>query len=173
MIMRYRIASLIVFVLLSGLFACQRTVDHEDLSPRVQEFLKSDEGTFRGLDFDTDILNVENKEGAELVEKDDGYLLYNMNREGYTAEIGYYFDGEEKLNMIRSTLSFDDEATRQLFMEELTKYYNSLYVGGTDIDERTRMWEFNATSGQQGSVEITMKTTDSNINLDFIKYYEY
>lgn len=173
MLQRYITLLFLAATLLYGLSACQRSVDHDDLSPPVQDFLKTGEGTFRGLEFDDSMLNIENRESAELVEKDDGYLLYILQRENYSAEIGYYFDGEDKLNMIKATISFKDESTLPAFKEDLTKYYNSKYVGGANADENTRMWEYKATSGEKGTVEVVMKTAGARISLDFIKYYEY
>lgn len=155
--------------------------DFEDFNPHTKFILKNEEMVFRGVEFDKDKSVVLEKESGEPVEEFPDYLHYKYNFEEnkkQQLELEYFFNSDNRLDMIIAYYKLKDEAEQSLVFDELIREFTKRFGPGEKDELGWYTWKFKDQLGIPGQVEIILNTEkdDANafgVDLELVKYYDF
>lgn len=152
-------------VLLVSLWACNTSkVDYSDSFKKI---ITSEQGVFRGVDFDTPINNVKKIENIKPELDDVLGLKYQIAlSEGETLHLEYDKQ-EDKVKNIRCKIVLRNAQNADKLYNELTQYYTKKY-GKPKGKLKEQYWEVNA-SKYLYYIDLTWVDKENTIYLDIRK----
>ena len=159
--------------------SCGSGSSFSNLSESTRFLLRSDSGLFRGVHSDMSLSEVKAHEKAKLVEEDENYIYYTLEGQSLDgkAELEYFFAGQGRLDMIISTITLYNQDNWKQMKDGLTSYYDSRFKKHKENKDGQRIWEFPAPRGQDGSIEVLLKSKSDEdaytLTLEIMKYYQY
>lgn len=169
----------ILSILFTLLFASCK--DFEDFNPHTKFILKSEEMMFRGIQFDKDKGAIKEAEQVAPEEEFPDYVRYLLSFEDnkdYTLDLEYFFNNDNRLDMIIAYYSLKTEEEQSLVFDELTREFTKRFGPGEEDELGWYTWKFKDQIGVPGQIEIILNTekNDENglgIDVELVKYYDF
>ena len=160
------------------LFSCK---SFEDFSPHTKFILKSEDMMFRGVEFDKGKSTVLEKEGSEPTEEYPDYLRYTSNfenRDDYFFDLEYFFNNDDRLDMIIAYYTLTSEEEQSLVFDELAREFTKRFGPGEKDELGWYTWKFKDNTGLPGQIEIILNTGKNDdgilgVDIEFVKYYDF
>lgn len=151
------------------------------LSDPAKDWLKTDEGFFRGMSFDMSPAEVQQLEQAIVTEAGEFYLSYEVvpERQGEHIEIEYSFNNDKKLDFIATYYMLASAEAVQDLTQTVKVYLDKKYGKGKEDELGWHTWEVRDDKGEPGVVEIVLNSDidmaegDYGVDMEMVKYYDY
>jgi hypothetical protein len=156
---------IVILALVISLWACGTSkVNYSDTFKKI---ITTEQGVFRGVDFDTPISNVKKTESIKP-ELDDvlGLKYQIVLSEGETLYLEYDKQ-EDKVKNIRSKILLRNTQNAEKLYNELTQYYTKKH-GKTKGKPKEQYWEVN-TQKYLYYIDLTWVEKENTIYLDIRK----
>lgn len=151
------------------------------LNDQAKDWLKTDEGYFRGISFDVGPEDVQKTEDALVTEAGEYYLSYEIvpDRQGEHIEIEYSFNNDKKLDFIATYYMLPDAESVESVTKSVKAFLDKKYGKGKEDELGWHIWEIKDNSGEPGTIEIVMNSdidmagNSYGVDMEMVKYYDY
>lgn len=151
------------------------------MNDQAKDWLKTEEGFFRGISFDVSPEEVQKTEDALITEAGEYYLSYEQvpDRMGEHIEIEYSFNNDKKLDFIATYYVLPDAETVEAVTKSVQSYLDKKYGEGKKDELGWHIWEIDDKTGEPGTIEIVMNSDidmageSYGVDMEMVKYYDY
>jgi hypothetical protein len=184
--MRKRLQLIILSLTISSLLfiSCHHDNKEDKTSPYFTHFYTGNkDAILRDIHFDMSPDEVKSIEKSRLYEATEDHLFYEFSYPTDStafseyAEVQYFFDENDKLDVIASHLFLNDSTLEKGLRTSLQQYFNQRY-GSAEADKNSELWNGDFTDKKTGTdynytirVKNIVKQSDDDLTGVSIEYH--